>query len=546
VAAGQRAFRGPGILYPGLPGLPIWGGNPEIFEVDTDRYLAAPGLQIPAGASITAEGPLAFSFSDYQIRPTSLTVTGVAAPRPVRARAPGELTVGGQNCLRLFDAVDDPTIDDDVPTPAQYAGRLNKLSMQVRQVLGAPDILAVQEVENAGVLADLAAKILVDDPSAFYTPYLVEGNDIGGIDVGFLVRSSVRVDSIEQWGKDELFTFNGQTAPLNDRPPLILRGAYVKNGAPFPLTVIAVHQRSLSGVDGSDGARIRAKRFQQAFRLAQLLNDLQNEEPGVRLVVIGDFNAFEFTDGYVDVMGEVTGNPDPAGALLPATDEVALNLTNQTLLMPPLERYSFVFDGTAQSLDHVLTSQPLDPFVRDTQHSRGNADSPFGYDVDYSTPLRTSDHDGTVLFVMSDYDGDGLADDVDNCPRVANPDQADRDGDGVGDACDNCVAAANSDQADGDGDGLGDACDVCPGTVVPEAVPTSRLLPDHYALVDADRTFDTATAKGGVVSSSITLASTGGCSCDQIIGRMGLGVGQRRYGCSAESMVSWMSSLPTP
>lgn len=71
-----------------------------------------------------------------------------------------------------------------------------------------------------------------------------------------------------------------------------------------------------------------------------------------------------------------------------------------------------------------------------------------------------------------DTDGDGIADDVDNCPSNANPDQADSDGDGIGNICDpdddndgvadevdNCPVTANPSQGDADADGVGDACD---------------------------------------------------------------------------------------
>lgn len=72
----------------------------------------------------------------------------------------------------------------------------------------------------------------------------------------------------------------------------------------------------------------------------------------------------------------------------------------------------------------------------------------------------------------NDRDGDGRANDVDNCPDAANPNQEDGDEDGVGDACDNCAAVKNPRQAtlgfteavqrDHDGDGVGDECDLCP------------------------------------------------------------------------------------
>ncbi len=64
---------------------------------------------------------------------------------------------------------------------------------------------------------------------------------------------------------------------------------------------------------------------------------------------------------------------------------------------------------------------------------------------------------GTRLGINRDRDV--RLDGQDNCPDVANDDQADFDADGVGDACDDCAAKANANQADTDADGVGNVCD---------------------------------------------------------------------------------------
>lgn len=46
--------------------------------------------------------------------------------------------------------------------------------------------------------------------------------------------------------------------------------------------------------------------------------------------------------------------------------------------------------------------------------------------------------DNCTVLAANDFDQDGVANGVDNCPHVPNPDQADADGDGHGDACDEC------------------------------------------------------------------------------------------------------------
>ena len=443
VTSPNRAFREPGIEYPGWtppPTLPVWDGNPEVFELDPDR-LGLPNQAIPAGSTFDAVGVIGFEFGNWELWPTVLNVAPATLPRPVRARTTGELTVGSFNLYRFFDDVDDPVDpagrNDEVDTA--YAARRAKLAAHILNVLDAPDILGVQEAEKIEVLEALATEISSLDAAITYDAYLIEGNDVGTIDVGFLVRSAwVAVDSITQLGVSETLSVDG--SPLHDRPPLLLEGRFIGGSVDFPLAVMVNHNRSLNGIDDADpvGSRTRQKRLEQAQSIAQKVQDYQTANPTIPLLVIGDLNAFEFSDGYVDVVGQIAGDFNPANSLLSGPDLVDPNLTKQTLSIPTSERYSLIYRGNGQAIDHVLTSQSADPWVRGVEYGRGNADAAVDLINDGGTALRSSDHDGLVIYLISDDDGDGIPDDIDNCPAVPNPGQADADGDGIGDACDTC------------------------------------------------------------------------------------------------------------
>ena len=506
-AAPMRTFREPGIEFPGIFGLPEWDANPEVFELDPNR-LGLPNQIIPAGSAFSATGILGFEFGGYELWPSNLSVAPAPLPVAVRPRNPGELTVATLNLFRLFDDLNDPPDgdrDDDVRSTSEYQRRLAKFSAYIRQVMDAPDILAVQEVESLKVLEDLAGQMESDDLSVVYSAFLVEGNDVGSIDVGFLTRDHIQVDAITQLGKDETFvnpiTLNNDL--LHDRPPLLLEGTSQLEFGSFPIAVMTVHNRSLGGIEGSQGLRVRQKRFEQAVSIAEKIQNLQSTDPDIRLMVLGDFNAFEFSDGYVDAIGIIRGDFAAADNLVCSSnscvDLVEPDLTNQVTKLWSEERYSFIFRGNAQALDHALTSTGIEVEISGAQFGRGNADAALDLINDAvnpgNVPLRASDHDGLVVYVLKDADADGVPNDT----------------------------------------------DFCPGTVIPEFVPTQQLNPNHWALTDADGAFDTFDPNGDDPVDNFTLGDTAGCSCKQIIAAQGLGNGHSKFGCSLGAMRNWVS-----
>ena len=168
--------------------IPAWlvcrlGGNPEIFEIDADRLgpiptptTSRPARPTPPPASwptSTTAGTLA---DRLQLHAADDAAPG---PRPQRRRVHGRHTTTCSSSTAASDHCD----------------RLPKHSGYIRIVLGAPDVLGVEECLSITELNALAARIHTDDATLTYTAYLFEGHDIGGIDVGFLVRYTVTTPS---------------------------------------------------------------------------------------------------------------------------------------------------------------------------------------------------------------------------------------------------------------------------------------------------------------------------------------------------------------
>lgn len=415
-----RPFTEPGIEDPTpIPSppccIPRFDGNPERLRVDSDALNGATPVEVTSGATVTnITGPLDYGYRTYTIDldPSTLgepSVTGLLSAVPVPDPCPAELTVATSNMLRLFDATNDPGISEPVLTPGAFMGRLMKISLAIRNVMKTPDIIGVEEVENLATLQALADWVNDDavfdgQPDPQYVAYVEEGNDVGGIDVGFLVKTSrVTVVDVTQIGKDATYInpLNGLPEMLNDRPPLVLRAEVQPPAGPaLPVTVIVNHLRSLSGIeDPTDGPRVRAKRAAQAEFLASLIQE--HQAAGEQVISVGDYNADQFSDGYVDVMGTVKGLPAPPSEVLLSTLAlVSPVLTNLTDTAPSDQRYSYVFDGNAEEIDHILVTENLAPRVNGLQYARDNADFPASYLNDPSRPERYSDHDIPVAYIQ--------------------------------------------------------------------------------------------------------------------------------------------------
>lgn len=400
------------------PTTPIFDMNPELLRVDSDAGEGSKAIDVTSGATVkNLTGVIDYSFKAYTLLVDANnppTVEGNKSFVPASPAGEREITVGSFNMENFFD---DEINSDDVKKETvlnkeAFQKRLNKASLAIRKVLSMPDVLGIIEMENLKVLKKVADKVNADavadgQPNPNYVAYLEEGNDVRGIDVGFLVKSSkVKVIETKQLAKDEKLDTPGASdgAFLFDRTPLMLHAEVSdsKTNKPFDFTVIVNHLKSYRGIDDAkDGDRIRQKRRLEAEWLANFVQERAKTNPVERLILCGDFNAFQFNDGYNDLIGILKGKPNP-NVLAPSKTIYETGLIDLVDSIDPARRYSYSYDGNAQTIDHILINKAARENASKLGYARLNADFPAVYGNDANRPERLSDHDAPVFYMSLD------------------------------------------------------------------------------------------------------------------------------------------------
>lgn len=410
--------------------------NPEKIQIDFDAGLL-PGFTFPrvdAGSLLDdVIGVIGYDFGNFQVHPTEPfgVTSGGLVPETARIHgSDSRLTLASYNVLNLDPLVEriervvnrnSAEIDDDIGL-----GRFDAIATHIVSALNAPDIIALQEIQdNDGAelsevaAADLTLQILVeaivraggprydflDTPGlvpAFVTDSgvvsPVGGQPGGNIRPAFLYNPE-RVSLI---GTAEPLTDPADQAVNPDNPfyrsriPLVARFAF--NGR--EVTLVNAHLSSKGGsapilgteqpfearqedpaVNGSLDERRR-----QAEAIRAFVDERLAADPQARIAVLGDMNEFEFISPVRDILGG--------------------RLHNATFSLPDTERYSFIFQGNSQQLDHILLSEALN---REPVFDIVHINSEFA-----EIPERASDHDPLLagLFVPrpEDLDADGDVD----------------------------------------------------------------------------------------------------------------------------------------
>lgn len=346
-------------------------------------------------------GVMDYSYSNFKLQVTSLPALASAGlAREVAARAGlHQLSIATLNTENL-DALD-----------AQ--SRFDQLAVLIVTNLGSPDLLALEEIQDNNGAADdgtvaadqTYARLIAAIQAAGGPTYTFrqidpvdnqDGGEPGGnIRVGFLFRTDTGLSFIDRPGAGsttanevvsgangpELRYSPGRIDPTNaafnaSRKPLAAEFRY----GGHHLFVIANHWNSKSTDQPLFGRyqpptlNSEAQRSGQAQLVHDFVQAILTIDPHALVVVLGDLNDYEYSAPMATLTGSI--------------------LTPLVSTLPQNERYSYIYNGNSQTLDHiVITNNMLSRLVWQFDIIHANAEF----------ASRASDHDPALLRLVLPY-----------------------------------------------------------------------------------------------------------------------------------------------
>lgn len=352
--------------------------NPERIQIDDDSGLFAgftPNYtQGDRLSNVT--GIISYNFQNYEL----LVTEAVTVTTDVGA-LPEEITTLTGSDIRLSIAA------YNVENLDPGDGKFGLLAADIVYNLLAPDIISLEEIQDAdgaGTGTDLSGYVtaqgLIDaiaaigGPNYVYievtpsAPNTTGGEPNGNIRNGFLYNAD-RVGYVA--GSATAVpgaAFNGSRSPLSAQ--------FTFNGE--TITAISVHSTSRGGSDPLFGANQPPANAGEAARIAQstaiqaYVANILGTDPDAFVAVLGDFNAFYFEQSLELIEGSI--------------------MTNLHRTLAEEERYSYVFEGNAQAIDHILVTNNLYGTAQfDAVHL--NSEQPSG-------PSRPTDHDPVLATLL--------------------------------------------------------------------------------------------------------------------------------------------------
>jgi hypothetical protein len=356
--AGKRTPRG-GIV------VQVDDFNPERLIID-DALREMPFVQVGDYSPEPIIGVMDYTFGNYKLQPiedVTFLSGGLEPSDPLEPAEPGQLRIATYNVAVLS---------------ARDSYKIDTLADHIVNWMASPDIIGLQEIaDNDGVEGTqtisaeltyqriITAISAVGGPPYAYTDIDPLSDSDGGVPganirVSFLYRldrglsmadapqgdAQTAVTVANQNGVPVLSLNPGRIDPANpaftnSRKPLV--ATFFLDGQ--PLFVINNHfnakgaDHALFGAVQPPVLISEAQRLRQAQVVHDFVETILKIDPNSQVVILGDLNDFHFSAPLQTLKGN--------------------HLLNLIETLPIAERYTYIYDGNSQVLDHILVSEQL-------------------------------------------------------------------------------------------------------------------------------------------------------------------------------------------